>query len=116
MKTFNEHQNIVNYEFKVLNETEFTEFSLEERVVIDEQIKLIKESINNDSLDEGLLTNILGGIGGLIIGPTIGRVIAKALGIDKGVLYNLLTSKVVNAALGAAISDYIVHGKKEDNQ
>ena len=38
------------------------------------------------------------------IGPSIGKVIAKALGIEKGILYDMFTSRVVGTALGVAIS------------
>ncbi len=52
-------------------------------------------------IDEG----ILGTLAGFIIGPSIGKIVANALGIEKGILYDMLTSRLVSAALGNAIQN-----------
>ena len=36
-------------------------------------------------------------------GPSIGKAICKALGIEKGLLYNLLTSRIFTTAVAAYI-------------
>ena len=61
-------------------------------------------------LEEGFLSKLVGGAAGFIVGPSIGKVIAKALGIEKGILYDMFTSRLVGTALGASITKQI--GKK----
>jgi hypothetical protein len=56
------------------------------------------------NLDENFLTRLIGGAAGFIIGPTVGKVIAKALGVERGILYDMFTSRLVGAALGAALT------------
>jgi hypothetical protein len=58
-------------------------------------------------IDEGILGKVLGGIAGFVVGPSIGKVVANALGIDKGIIYDMLTSRLVGAALGSAITKYV---------
>jgi len=60
------------------------------------------QGLNN--LDEGFLSKLIGGAAGFIIGPSVGKVIAKALGVEKGILYDMFTSRLVGAALGAALT------------
>lgn len=80
----------------------------EEKVVVeslsDKIVEMIKEGkstddILNGDLDEGLLGGIVGGVAGATIGPALGRAICKALGIEHGILYNFLNSKVFLAAV-----------------
>ena len=90
----------------------------EEKVVVeslsDKIVEMIKEGkstddILNGDLDEGLLGGIVGGVAGdehcvarlqgVAIGPALGRAICKALGIEHGILYNFLNSKVFLAAV-----------------
>lgn len=61
-----------------------------------------KENVKlDDVLDEGIFSALLGGTAGATIGPAIGRALCKVLGVtENGVLGNLLTSRVVLAALG----------------
>ena len=59
--------------------------------------------IDVDKMDEGILGTLIGGVAGFFIGPKIGRIIARALGIEKGILFDMFNSKLVGAALGAAI-------------
>lgn len=62
-------------------------------------------------IDEGIISKVLGGITGFVIGPSIGKVIANALGVQKGIIYDMLTSRLVGAALGAAITKYVAGAK-----
>ena len=57
-----------------------------------------------ESLNEGVLGRVLGGIGGFALGPKIGGIIAKVLGISKGPLFNVLTSRIVSAALAQELT------------
>lgn len=81
------------YEYSVLNEG-VTESQLD-------QIKSICASVDDlESIDEGVLSSIIGVLGGGVVGPKIGKMLAKVLGVESGLLYNFLTSPVVGAALG----------------
>lgn len=58
----------------------------------------------DDVLDEGIFSAIVGGLSGATIGPAIGKAICKVLSIDeKGILGNLICSKLVLSALGAQL-------------
>lgn len=65
----------------------------------------ILEKLNDDSnIDEGFWGSVLGAGAGALAGPAVGRAMCKALGIDeKGHLGKLLTSRLVTAAIGAAL-------------
>lgn len=77
---------------------------LEEREqIIETKSDMLCEAIKNDTVDEGLFGAIVGGLTGLVAGSTIMKSVCKALGIEKGVLYDLLTSKIVCMAAGSAI-------------
>lgn len=54
-------------------------------------------------IDEGILGSIVGGAVGFLAGPALGKTIANALGIEKGILYDMFTSRLVTTALGAAL-------------
>ena len=57
-----------------------------------------------DVLDEGIFGALVGGALSATVGQTIMKSICKVLGIsESGVLGNLLTSKVVLAALGGTL-------------
>jgi hypothetical protein len=71
------------------------------------QSLLMKEAGFSSKVEEGLIGSILGGLTGFIIGPSIGKVIANALGIEKGIVYDMLTSRLASAAMGAALTKYI---------
>ena len=101
-KSLNEFIKLNESDFQYLNESEKQE-------VQDILVKFGDKKIQE--LDEGILGSILGGLTGFVVGPAIGRVIANALGIEKGVIYDMLTSRLVGIALGSAISKY-VSGKK----
>ena len=87
------------YEVEGLTESEVVEA---ERVY-KELAQYIKEN-GIEKLDEGILGRIVGGLAGFVIGPAIGRIIASALGIEKGILYDMFTSRLVSAALGASLA------------
>lgn len=55
--------------------------------------------VYEDPVNEGLL----GGVMGFLVGPSAGKIIARALGVDHGILYDLLTSRIVSASIGHAI-------------
>lgn len=71
----------------------------------DKIIALLKEAKeNHQPIDEGLFGSIFGGIAGAVAGPALGKSLCKALGIDeRGMLGNLLTSRVFLTALGGYI-------------
>jgi hypothetical protein len=61
-----------------------------------------------DNIEESFLGSLLGGAAGFFAGPAVGRVIANALGIEKGIVYDMLTSRLVGTALGAAIAKTVI--------
>jgi hypothetical protein len=65
------------------------------------------ESVVDEIVNEGILGSIFGGLTGFALGKTIGKAIAKVLGIQKGALYDLMTSRLVGAALGAVLGKRI---------
>lgn len=66
-----------------------------------ESVKLHKKTKKpvDSYIDEGLIAGAIGALAGVSFGPAIGKAICNALGIGKGVLYDLMTSKLVNAAI-----------------
>jgi len=104
MKTFKEFKYpakpiFESYELEGLNESEVKEA---ERIY-QELTEYLKEHGIED-LDEGILGRIIGGVAGFVIGPAVGKVIANALGIERGILYDMFTSRLVAAALGSSIA------------
>ena len=108
MKTFLEYQDDKLVEDFVIK--------AEDMVLTEEQEALVEDAVNTfiaegkgvedleaAFLDEGIFGSLLGGITGAALGKTVGKMICKVLGIQKGVLYDLLTSRIVGAALGAVI-------------
>jgi hypothetical protein len=63
-----------------------------------EEKKSITEAIN-----EGIFGSIVGGLTGFALGKKIGETICKVLGVERGLLYDLFTSRVFSAAIGSAI-------------
>jgi hypothetical protein len=92
-----------SYEIEGLNENEVSEA---ERVY-QELTAYIKEN-GIENLDEGILGKIVGGLTGFVIGPAVGKIVANALGIDKGILYDMFTSRLVSAALGASLAKNLI--------
>lgn len=109
MKLFNE---ITQKEEKYLklNESDFSYLNESQKDEVQDILKKFGDKKVGE-LDEGILGSIIGGLSGFIVGPAIGKVIANALGIEKGIFYDMLTSRLVSAALGAAVTKYI-GGKK----
>tara|TARA_Y100000389_G_scaffold19791_1_gene17111 strand:+ start:3062 stop:4093 length:1032 start_codon:yes stop_codon:yes gene_type:complete len=69
------------------------------------QIELLTKILTEpETLNEGILGRALGGIAGFAVGPKIGKAIAKVLGIEKGPLFNVLTSRIVSAALAQELT------------
>jgi uncharacterized membrane protein YeaQ/YmgE (transglycosylase-associated protein family) len=73
-------------------------------VLSEKIVELLKEGKSTDdilkgNIDEGILGGIVGGIAGATIGPALGRAICRALGIEHGILYNFLNSRVFLAAV-----------------
>jgi hypothetical protein len=91
------------HEVEELNEAEV----LEAERIYRELSAYIKEH-GIDKLDEGILGKIVGGVAGFIIGPAVGKIIANALGIEKGILYDMFTSRLVAAALGSSLAKNLV--------
>lgn len=82
---------------------------IEERQLIieqksDELAQAIKEGTE---VDEGFLATMLGGLAGVTAGAAIMKAVCKALGLEKGMIYDLLTSKLVCGIAGAAIANNI---------
>lgn len=70
----------------------------------DELAKAIKEG---QEIDEGFFSSLLGGLAGVTAGASVMKAICKALGVEKGLLYDFLTSKVLCGVAGAAIANNI---------
>lgn len=64
-----------------------------------ESIDLTRIVNESQETDEGLLGGIAGFVGGLAFGTKIGDAICKALGITKGLLYDLFHSKLFTTAV-----------------
>lgn len=114
MKSFDE---IVNdsldrplSEYIKLNESDFQYLEESQRQEVQDILMKFGDKKINE-LDEGILGSILGGLTGFVVGPAIGKVIANALGIEKGIIYDMLTSRLVGAALGSAITKYVGNKK-----
>lgn len=73
--------------------------------VVNESVKISrrKKKKVEDVIKEGLLGGLIGGITGATFGPAIGKAICEALGITRGVLYDLFTSKLVTGAICAKL-------------
>ena len=73
-----------------------------ESMMYDDMIKKLQEAKESGTpIDEGLFGAIFGGLTGAVAGPAIGRALCKTLGLDeKGMLGNLLTSRLFLTALG----------------
>lgn len=68
----------------------------------DEIAKALKEG---QEIDEGFFSTVLGGLAGVTAGASIMKAVCKALGLEKGLVYDLLTSKLVCGIAGAAIAN-----------
>ena len=73
--------------------------------VINEGVKVAKKKgkKTEDYIKEGILGGLVGAITGATFGPAVGKAICDALGITRGVLYDLFTSKLVTGAICAKL-------------
>lgn len=73
--------------------------------VINEGVKVAKKKgkKTEECIKEGILGGLVGAITGATFGPAVGKAICDALGITRGVLYDLFTSKLVTGAICAKL-------------
>lgn len=90
---------------KTMKEIANCEQPINEAAMYDDVIACLQEAKENGiPIDEGLFKSIFGGITGAVAGPAIGQAFCKALGIDeRGMLGNLLTSRLFLTALGGYV-------------
>ena len=104
IKNINNMLNITFKEFKDL-EPYLSKINFDGLNKINENLINLNESESSiETLDEGLIKSIIGAVGGLWLGPKIGQIICRVLGIEKGLLYNFMTSNITGAALGLAFT------------
>jgi hypothetical protein len=58
------------------------------------------EQLEQELTNEGFIGSILGGLTGFALGQSVGKIVANALGVEKGLLFDLFTSRLVGAAIG----------------
>ena len=116
-----ESQTILDSEILLLNESveDADKFDLakEEQDMVRNFLVLFAESectmediqdyLENPT-NESVLGKVIGGIGGFALGKKIGRFFAKVLGVEKGVLYDLFTSRLVGAAMGSILGGKVL--------
>ena len=119
MKTFEQYLKegeLTDGDVSMLKESLQTEWTVELEEKVDKALEeFVKQYANNDgtfdlerfdydTTNEGFFGSIFGGLAGFALGKTVGKMIAKVLGIGpKGVMYDMLTSRLVGAALGIAL-------------
>ena len=86
-----------------------TEYGIEyltesENLEIDRWMQICEDEYEGNPMDEGFLSKLVGGVAGFLVGPAIGKIIANALGVERGILYDMFTSRLVSAVLGTAIA------------
>ena len=80
----------------------------ERQLLIEQKSDEIAQAIKEGKeVDEGFLATMLGGLAGVTAGASIMKAVCKALGLEKGMIYDLLTSKLVCGIAGAAIANNI---------
>ncbi len=123
MKTFEQYLKegeLTDGDIGMLKESLQTEWTMELEEKVDKALEeFVKQYANEDgtfdiekfdydATNEGLFGSIFGGLAGFALGKTVGKMIAKVLGINnKGVMYDMLTSRLVGAALGIALGKKI---------
>lgn len=73
---------------------------------VNEAVKLSKKykKPTDTFIGEGILGGLVGGVLGATVGTSIGKAVCNALGIkEKSVLWDLMTSKLVNASICAKL-------------
>lgn len=81
--------------------------SVDQNVIDEVVIAFIKktkdyteEQLQEELANEGFIGSILGGLTGFALGQSVGKIVANALGVEKGLLYDVFTSRLVGAAIG----------------
>ena len=87
----------------IVNTTQITETLSYDEVIH----KLNEAKEQNVPIEEGIFGAIGGVVLGSAFGPKLGAAICKALGVEKGLLYDFLTSKALCGVAGAAIANNI---------
>ena len=93
---FSDFRGDVDYGIEYLTESENFE--------VDRWTQICEDEFEGNPMDEGFLSKLVGGVAGFLVGPTIGKIIAKALGVNQGILYDMFTSRLVSAVLGTSIA------------
>ena len=123
MKTFEQYLvegELTESEMTMLTESLQTEWTMALEEKVDNALEdFVKQYMNEDGTydinafddavtNEGFFGSIFGGLAGFALGKTVGKMIAKVLGIQpKGIFYDMLTSRLVGAALGIALGKKI---------
>jgi len=100
MKTFNE---IIENVYEGVDVSYLTESEIVESSALYIQMNDVLEREGLDGLEKKISEGFFGAAVGFLVGPAIGKIVANALGVEKGILYDMLTSRIVSAALGDAI-------------
>jgi len=114
MKTFKDYlteshnesvdiQNLLNESYDLTEEQETAIDNAVDRIMEEHNNGKDLEVIMEEIINEGILGSVLGGLTGFALGKSVGKAIAKVLGIQKGALYDLLTSRLIGAALVAVL-------------
>ena len=103
MKTFNE---VIGSSYKGIDLSHLNEQEATDTVALYVQMNDVLEKEGFEELSKKLEEGFFGAAVGFMFGPSIGRIIANALGVEKGILYDMLTSRLVSAALGDAIQKH----------
>lgn len=93
---FTEFRGEISYGLDYLTESENFE--------VDRWAQICEDEFDGNPMDEGFLGKLVGGAAGFLIGPTIGKIVANALGLQQGILYDMFTSRLVSAVLGSSIA------------
>ena len=118
MKTFKDYltedsnetfdiQSLLNESHDLTQEQEDMIDSTVDRIMEEHKNGKDLEAVVEEIVNEGILGSIFGGLTGFALGKTVGKAIAQVLGIEKGALYDLMTSRLVGAALGAVLGKRI---------
>ena len=74
--------------------------------VVNEAAEAVAAAIREERVDEGVLLGLIGGLTGLTAGASLMKGVCKVLGVEHGMLYDLLTSKAVCAAVGFVMAKH----------
>ena len=88
---------------KISEEVNQLELNESQMVEVENTSEQIAEMIKKGEIDEGAIGSLIGGLTGVTIGPSIGKAVCKALEIEKGLLYDLFTSRIFTTAVASYI-------------